>query len=99
MDNPNGGLAINQLVKMKCAGKITLEQFLELTAGVDGFTSETPVVFDDAEKEEPQTAASRAAGGVTGTGARTGRGRGRASRGLVSGSLSMAIYMGDSSHL
>ena len=49
--NPNGGLAINQLVKMKCAGKITLEQSLELTAGVEGFTSETPVVFDDAEKE------------------------------------------------
>ena len=28
MDNPNGGLAINQLVKMKCAGVISLEQFL-----------------------------------------------------------------------
>ena len=38
MQNSNGGLAINHLVKMKCAGVITLEQFLELTAGVDGFT-------------------------------------------------------------
>ena len=27
MDNPNGGLAINQLVKMKCAGTITLDTF------------------------------------------------------------------------
>ena len=31
MRNPNGGLAINQLVKMKCAGMITLEQFVEPT--------------------------------------------------------------------
>ena len=51
---------------MKCAGVISLEQFLELTAGVDGFTSETPVVFDDAEKQEPQTAAAARGRGVSG---------------------------------
>ena len=37
MDNPAGGLAINQLMKMKAQGLITLAQFLELTKDVEGF--------------------------------------------------------------
>ena len=85
MDNPNGGLAINQLVKMKSAGTITLEQFLELTAGVEGFTSETPVVFDDAKKQEPL--AWRVVG-ARGRGVRSHEGWSVA---LLS--VSMAIYM------
>jgi hypothetical protein len=53
MANPAGGLAINQLVKMRCAGQITMEQFLELTAGVDGFAKDDPVVLCDADADEP----------------------------------------------
>ena len=50
MANPAGGLAINQLVKMRCAGQITMDQFLELTAGVDGFVKDTPVELCDADE-------------------------------------------------
>ena len=43
MANLAGGLAINQLVKMRCAGQITMDKFLELTAGVDGFVKDEVV--------------------------------------------------------
>ena len=42
MDNPAGGLAINQLLKMKAAGHINLATFLELTAELEGFVEERP---------------------------------------------------------
>ena len=31
MENPAGGLAIHQLVEMRTSGRITMQQFLELT--------------------------------------------------------------------
>ena len=55
MAKPAGGLAINQLIKMKCAGQISLEQFLALTAGTDGFTEDSPVICED----EPTTSRCR----------------------------------------
>ena len=61
MANPAGGLAINQLVKMRCAGQITLDQFLELTAGVDGFVKDKPVELCDADEVVTPTAAKTVA--------------------------------------
>ena len=43
MDNPAGGLAINQLMKMKAKGLINLAQFLELTKDVEGFDEMRPI--------------------------------------------------------
>ena len=49
MDAPGGGLAINQLLKMKARGLISLADFLELTKDVEGFEEERPVEPDAAE--------------------------------------------------
>ena len=84
MRNPNGGLSINQLVKMKCAGVISLEQFLAWRV-VASWTRCAPGTVG----RDGRDVGTR----VCGTAAR------RASPGLVSSSLSMAIYMGDGSHL
>eukprot|EP00966_Prymnesium_polylepis_P036232 840218-Prymnesium_polylepis.1 len=46
MDNAGGGLAVNQLLKMKARGVITLEQFLELTKDIPGFVEDVPVELD-----------------------------------------------------
>ena len=43
LDNPAGGLAINQLLKLKARGVITLAQFLEMTKEVEGFEEERPI--------------------------------------------------------
>jgi hypothetical protein len=61
MANPAGGLAINQLVKMRCAGQIKMDQFLELTAGVDGFVKDNPVELCDADEVVTLTAAETVA--------------------------------------
>ena len=46
MENPVGGLAINQLLKLKARGLITLAQFLEITQEVEGFVEERPIELD-----------------------------------------------------
>ena len=46
LDNPAGGLAINQLLKLKARGVITLAQFLEMTKEVEGFEEERPIEID-----------------------------------------------------
>jgi hypothetical protein len=46
MHNTAGGLAINQLLKMKAKGQITLAQFLELTKEAEGFDEERPIEVD-----------------------------------------------------
>ena len=46
LDNPAGGLAINQRLKLKARGVITLAQFLEMTKEVEGFEEERPIEID-----------------------------------------------------
>lgn len=40
------GLALNQLLKMKAKGLLSLEQFLELTQDLVGTDPERPICFD-----------------------------------------------------
>ena len=40
-----GGLAINQLLKLKAKGLITTQQFLDMTADLEGSVEERPVVL------------------------------------------------------
>ena len=54
----NPGMAIQQLLKMKARGDITLEQFLAFTAEAQGQHEERPIVLDSTPA---QTAAAPAA--------------------------------------
>ena len=38
-----GGLAINQLLKLKAKGLISTQQFLEMTADLEGSAEERPI--------------------------------------------------------
>jgi hypothetical protein len=38
-----GGLAINQLLKLKAKGLISTQQFLEMTADLEGSVEERPI--------------------------------------------------------
>ena len=59
---PGGGLAINQLLKMKARGQISLAEFLELTKEVEGFEEERPVELD-ADEDAAGHAADDEGGG------------------------------------
>ena len=45
MENTESGLAVQQLLKMKAKGQISLAQFLELTKEVAGTTDELPIII------------------------------------------------------